>query len=100
MAHSLTGSVNDVKLKNDVLFMGPGEGKRYGPFCERFGDPAAGGGSIPDWRPVDFRPGDLRLPPWVRYEIEFQPPCPLADSIFVLNYPRSAQVSLVKKEHF
>ena len=36
-----------------------------GSFCEFYGSPAHGQGSIPDWEPVFFKPEDVTVPKWL-----------------------------------
>ena len=39
--------------------------KKYGEFCEKFGDGVSGQGVIPDWKPVFYKPEDVMVPPYL-----------------------------------
>ena len=34
-------------------------------FCEHFGDGSKGNGVIPDWKPIDYTPDDVEVPPFL-----------------------------------
>lgn len=38
----------------------------YGSFCEKFGNGASGMGTIPDWKPVYYKPEEIVVPFFVQ----------------------------------